>query len=234
MSDNVTLKAPEPRTLNPKVADAVPVEESAKPPVATETERKKDQGQKIIANMGLFWKREKIRLRGKKGRPSQLVGVRAIAKRADPVDFWKQTGIYALYDGNYRLVYVGQAGLGDQHCIGDRLKEHSTGDLAGRWEMVSWFGLRGVNKGTNMLREPAAVKFTTLPELANVLEGILIEVAEPPMNKQKGRFGTWVERYLQVDDAVDSEVESQKKTQALIEHFDKKLAAIRKCLLKQS
>jgi hypothetical protein len=54
------------------------------------------------------------------------------------------------------------------------------------------------------------------------------------MNKQKGRFGTWVERYLQVDDAVDSEVESQKKTQALIEHFDKKLAAIRKCLLKQS
>jgi hypothetical protein len=37
------------------------------------------------------------------------------------------------------------------------------------------------------------------------LEGIIIEVAEPPMNNQKGRFGTDVELYLQVDDSENKD-----------------------------
>ena len=151
--------------------------------------KKKTQDQRIIANMGLFWSREQVRWKGnRKTGPSRLAGVRAIAKKSGEVDFWTQTGIYALYDASYVLIYVGQAGLTDQSCVGNRLKQHIKDDLAGRWDMFSWFGLQSVNK-TNKLRARSQVSLTTRSQLANVLEGILIEVAEPPMNSQKGQNG---------------------------------------------
>ena len=79
------------------------------------------------------------------------------------------------------------------------MKYHLTHDLAGRWNMFSWFGQRKV-KANNDLGRRFEMKFTTRSAIADVLEGILIEVAEPPMNNQRGRFGNRVEHYLQVDD----------------------------------
>jgi hypothetical protein len=57
-----------------------------------------------------------------------------------------------------------------------------------------------------------------------VLEGIIIEVAEPPMNSQKGRFGGRVERYIQVDDSLDSENEANKKILRSIDKLEEKVA----------
>ena len=132
------------------------------------------------------------------------------------MDFWKQTGIYALY-AKYDLIYVGQAGLSDQSYLGNRLKHHLTDDLAGRWDMFSWFGLQKV-KANNEVGRRAKLNVSTKAHLANVLEGIIIEVAEPPMNSQKGRFGGRVERYIQVDDSLDSEHEANEK---ILQRIDK-------------
>ena len=70
-------------------------------------------------------------------------------------------------------------------------------DLAGRWDMFSWFGLRKV-KGNAELGSRHEMAHATVRNLADVLEGILIEVAQPPQNSQKGRFGPGVHRYIQV------------------------------------
>jgi hypothetical protein len=197
--------------------------------------KKKVQDQRIIANMGLFWSRDKVRWKGNAGiGPARVAGVRAAAKKSGEVDFWNQTGIYSLYDANYRLVYVGQAGLSDKSCIGTRLKTHRKDDLAGRWEMFSWFGLQSVNKTTNELRKRSKINISARNQLANVLEGIIIEVAEPPMNSQSGRFGRRVERYLQFDDSVDQEARAQEKTVALISDLDQELKDTRRRLTKQT
>jgi hypothetical protein len=151
---------------------------------------------KIIANMGLFWHRARVPWKGdKRVGPGRLLGVRAGAKRAGDVDFWKQGGVYALY-ADYRLIYVGQAGLGDKSCIGSRLRKHTRDDLAGRWDIFSWFGLRKVKKNRTLGAKFNKAK-ATWSDVADVLEGILIEVAEPPQNSQKGRFGPGVVRYIQ-------------------------------------
>jgi hypothetical protein len=172
--------------------------------------KKTDRGQKIVSNMGLFWKRDHVRWKGNKriGK-AQLAGRRRSAKKKGEVDFWKQTGVYALY-AEYDLIYVGQAGLSDQSNLGNRLKSHLTDDLAGRWDMFSWFGLQKVTV-KNKVGKRTKVNVSTKAHLANVLEGIIIEVAEPPMNSQKGRFGSRVERYIQVDDSPDPEHEANQK-----------------------
>lgn len=151
---------------------------------------------KIIRNMGLFWKRDEVLWKGdRKVGPKSLLGQRAGAKRAGNVDFWRQVGVYALY-ADYHLVYVGQAGIGDKACIGTRLKKHTKDDLAGRWDMFSWFGLCKVKANLTLGARFGLAK-ATWNGIADILEGILIEVAEPPMNSQKGRFGKGVHRYLQ-------------------------------------
>jgi hypothetical protein len=161
----------------------------------------RDAGQKIVRNMGLFWDSNSVRWKGNRGiGEKRLIGKRATAKRGGNVNFWDQTGIYALYTADYRLVYVGQAGLTDQSCLGSRIKAHLNDDLAGRWRLFSWFGLQAVRTTDNELGKRAKLSITRRGDLANVLEGIVIEIAEPPMNSQRGRFGRRVERYLQIDE----------------------------------
>lgn len=153
--------------------------------------------------MGLFWPRDKVIWRGSRAGAAELLGTRRGEKRSGEVDFWRQSGIYALYS-DYKLVYIGQAGMSGKSCIGDRLKHHDRDDLAGRWNMFSWFGLCKV-LNTNELAQKANIRQIELGALSNVLEGILIQVAEPPLNKQSGRFGEEVERYLQVDQRGEDE-----------------------------
>jgi len=193
--------------------------------------KKTASGQEIISNMGLFWRRDQVRWKGNRGMGrARLAGRRRSAKRKGEVDFWKQTGIYALY-AKYDLIYVGQAGLSDQSNLGNRLKHHLTDDLAGRWDMFSWFGLQTV-KADNKVGKRAKLNLSTRAHLANVLEGIIIEVAEPPMNSQKGRFGGRVERYIQVDDSLDSENEANKKILRSIDKLEQKVEKTKEQLKK--
>lgn len=160
------------------------------------------QQDRILKNMGLFWKLDGVRWpgHGQDGSKS-LVGIKAGAKRLRHANFWEQQGIYALYEG-FHLVYVGQAGLGDKSTIGGRLDSHRKA-LAGRWNRFSWFGFRRVlaksvdKLGYRKLGTKRTNAGANVRSMADVLEGLLIEVAEPPLNGQSGRFGKNVERYLQ-------------------------------------
>ena len=182
---------------------------------------------KIIANMGLFWHRDKVLWSGdRRVGPKSLLGVRAGAKLAGDVDFWRQEGIYALY-ADYHLVYVGQAAGGDKSCIGSRLKRHTRDDLADRWDMFSWFGLRKVKKNLKLGAKFDKAKAPWI-DVADVLEGILIEVAEPPQNSQKGRFGSGVHRYIQKPHEPPKD-----KLPLTIKQMAKDIAGIKKHLVKK-
>ena len=181
--------------------------------------------------MGQFWRRNDVTWRGNRRiGPAALLGVRAGAKRTGRVDFWRQVGIYALY-AVYHLVYVGQAGLGDQACIGTRLKQHTKNDLAGRWDMFSWFGLCKVNSNLT-LGARFKIGRTTWRGVADILEGVLIEVAEPPMNSQRGRFGSGVHRYLQVParDVAGRVPDEQQIQASRLARIEKVLARLAKRL----
>jgi hypothetical protein len=65
----------------------------------------------------------KRRLLGKAGRAGHLQGYPAASAFAI-VDFRQQQGVYCLYDDNFKMVYVGQAGANDGNRLFDRLKQH--------------------------------------------------------------------------------------------------------------
>lgn len=135
----------------------------------------------LIRSYGLLWDRKKVQW---KGRESGLWG--RIRVKMGPVNLRDQVGIYALYDEEYRLLYVGQAGSG-RKALFDRLKLHrsprrrSDGGIPGladRWKYFSWFGLRSVVK-KNELKGPAKIRQTTEANILNALEAVAIEIADP-------------------------------------------------------
>lgn len=153
----------------------------------------------LVKNYGLFWRREWV-FWGSGPNAGHLKGVLRSARTDDPVDFREQQGVYVLYDANFRLVYVGQSGGNDQQRLFRRLRNHRKDQLADRWSRFSWFGVRRVNNNGE-LRAEAAAAHPSLGEVLNHIEAILISAAEPPHNRQGGRFGHNVHQYLQYRDA---------------------------------
>jgi hypothetical protein len=99
--------------------------------------------------------------------------------------------------------------------------------------LFSWFGLRKVT-GKNTLGQKTKRKAGTLTNIGNILEAILIAVAEPPMNGQGGKFGKKVERYLQVDKSSDKDIEvSKKRHEKIMKEFSKLSGKISKLLKKR-
>jgi hypothetical protein len=161
----------------------------------------------LIQNYGLFWQRDRVKWgRGKS--KGTLEGTLTGAKRAGSVDFREQRGIYVLYDQTFKIVYVGQAGRGNQSLFG-RLKQHKVDHLAERWARFSWFGTRYVTDEW-VLADDAAIKTDRLGVL-NHIEAILIATTEPPLNLQRGRFGSDVEQYLQHVPGVANQVDSKER-----------------------
>lgn len=151
----------------------------------------------LIHNYGLFWRRSDIFW----GRAKVSGHLRGYPARGAfrTVDFRNQQGVYCLYDDNFHLVYVGQAGANDNQRMFDRLKQHRTDALADRWQRFSWFGIRWVTKGDKLAAE-ADGAHTTAGKVLNHIEAILISASEPPHNRQGGRFGGEVMQYLQYRD----------------------------------
>ena len=147
----------------------------------------------LIQNYGLFWRLDSV-FWGKPRSAGALLGVQATAKKSPPVDFRFQSGIYALYS-DYELIYIGQTGGKGQKLMA-RLVQHRRHDLAGRWNMFSWFGTRSV-LGTLELKAEKKGASTTHPLALNHLEAVLIHVAEPRLNRQGGKWGKSVKKYLQ-------------------------------------
>lgn len=152
----------------------------------------------LMYNYGLMWRRERV-FWGRGSNAGHLNGLLSTATTSDPVDFRDQQGIYVLYDDNFNMVYAGQAGSGNQRLF-DRLKQHTKDQVADRWSRFSWFGIRKVNKDGSLKSE----KLNSTVQLSQILdhmEAIIIASAEPPHNKQGGRFGSDVQQYLQQYDA---------------------------------
>lgn len=150
----------------------------------------------IIRSFGLFWKAEHV-FWGKGSQPGALLGVPASGRRSKPVDLRRQVGIYVLYSG-HQMIYVGQTGAGNQKLF-SRLKQHRKDMLAGRWDTFSWFGLLYTlsNGKLSTVNQRAGAP---LAIALNHMEAILIATAEPQLNRQGGRFGKGVTRYLQYRD----------------------------------
>lgn len=152
----------------------------------------------LIRNYGLFWKAEDV-FWGKQGVEGHLKGNLATNLTDAPIDFRHQIGIYVLY-GDYKMIYVGQAGANDQQRIFSRLKQHKRDQLSGRWNQFSWFGLRRVLQ-TGLLAVETEGAQSTRGDVLNYIEAILIHSAEPPHNRQGGRYGENVEQYVQFRDS---------------------------------
>ncbi len=156
----------------------------------------------LIQNYGLFWQLDKVHW-GRQKNSGTLMGSAAKKKRAPDVNFREQRGVYVLYDDNFRIVYIGQAGAGNNDRLFHRLRSHKRDHLAQRWSRFSWFGLYPVDGGD--IDQSYAISFGDEKGILDHIEAILIAAAEPPLNLQRGRFGSIVEQYLQSATIVDED-----------------------------
>lgn len=160
----------------------------------------------MIRTIGLFWNVSDVYW-GAGRQPGRLLGVPKKHVTADAIDFREQIAIYVLY-ADYDLIYAGQTGTGRQRLL-DRLKLHLRDDLAGRWNRFSWFGVRRVNRDRSLSAEAQAAH-PPLDEVLNHMEAIIIHTAEPPLNRQGGRWGAHVEWYVQRRDPRLGPTDSEK------------------------
>ena len=158
----------------------------------------------LIRNYGLFWKRDTV-FWGRQKNPGHLKGVHAKKLKAKPVDFRNQQGVYVLYDDNFRIIYMGQAGASDQQKLFIRLRQHKKDHLAQRWSRFSWFGIIPAEDG--VLKESKVEMTLSAKSALDHIEAVLIAAAEPPLNLQRGRFGENVDQYLQFVEGDEEEEE---------------------------
>ncbi len=163
--------------------------------------------QKTINAFGIYWNRNLIHWKT----TPDLLGIQQIG--ASEVNFKDQRGIYLLYDSR-EIIYVGQA---IEQTLGQRLKQHTSDRLSGRWDRFSWFGFYAVNDEGHLLDRK---KFESLDiqVFADTLEAILIESIEPRQNRKQGNtlFGM---EYLQKE---SPEIKRKKTEDLLRELIDKK------------
>jgi hypothetical protein len=115
------------------------------------------------------------------------------------VNFREQIGIYALFDSDREIVYIGEAGIGNKRLF-DRLKDHRTNHLRDRWVYFSWFGLRDYNATTGALwghdKPETWIREKRNRDALHETESVLIQLIEPRLNKQGAKW-TGTSEFLQ-------------------------------------
>ncbi len=127
----------------------------------------------IVSSFGMFWRRDAVEWNSS----PKLLGMQQIG--ATPVDFFKQLGIYLLYDGR-EVIYVGRT---TDRPLGRRLYEHTLDRMSARWDRFSWFGLLPVSETGELGTLPGTLDGA---KLIPALEAILIEALEPRQNRKRG------------------------------------------------
>jgi len=161
---------------------------------------------RFINSFGIYWKRDLVHWKS----IPDLFGIQQIG--ATEVNFKDQIGVYLLHD-NRETIYVGQA---IDQTLGQRLRNHTTDRLSGRWDRFSWFGLYPVNDNGE-LNNNLQFKNITVQDLGDVLEAILIESIEPRQNRKQGNLFAGIE-YLQQE---APEIKRKMKEQIIRELTDK-------------
>jgi len=169
----------------------------------------------LIKNFGTLWERKYIHF-GSQGIRGCMIGS---SNKIDEADFAEQIGIYVLYDKDMQSVYVGQAGNG-KASIYSRLKQHETDHLWNRWSYVSWYGFRGVNNDGTLSQKDHIEKISKIDgaNLLNEIEGLLITILEPRLNKQGAKWVEVDEFFQEIHEAVeDSTIEGLMERQDELE-----------------
>ncbi len=163
-----------------------------------------------IRNFGHFWSRELVDWGSQGyGLKGSLRGYYLQDRKPFQVDFRDQMGIYVLFTSNRDVVYIGQAGAGDQRLF-NRLRHHTRNHLRDRWTNFSWFGLREVNKNGSLSEHqtPDSRCLSTNRYALDEVEAVLIQLFEPRLNKQGPRWGDDTTEFLQY---VESEWLSEER-----------------------
>lgn len=117
------------------------------------------------------------------------------------VNVWQVDAVYALHRDN-QLVYVGEGNLGN------RLLAHWRTDmLAGKWDTFSWVSPWWVENPEDDGSSEAKLLFSSEEDpvpfnaktLGEVLEMVLIRLAEPPANSQVPRMSNQMAWLTQVE-----------------------------------
>jgi hypothetical protein len=175
------------------------------------------KSESLIQNYGLFWHRDRVAWSKRRSKSKAvkrgefLVGQRSRIK----VDFNKQIGIYVLYDGDRRPIYMGQISKGDTPLF-SRLQQHTKDDLAERWSYFSWFGFRWVTKKKQLSKSKLKKISGSLATVLNEFEGVMIAATEPPSNRQGARFKE-IPKYTQVPHLDVEEVSNKTLLNKLAE-----------------
>lgn len=141
----------------------------------------------LLTSFGMSWRRELVVW----SRNPNLFGQQQ--RGAKKVNFSSQKGIYLLYDDK-DIVYIGRA---TDQSIGKRLSNHTADRLNGRWNRFSWFGILPVTEEGKILNR-ANVQ-TSIETIVTLMEALLIEAIEPPLNRRRGDDIRAME-YIQVED----------------------------------
>jgi hypothetical protein len=168
--------------------------------------KQKKEVYKIINAFGIYWNRNLVHWKT----TPDLLGIQQIG--ASEVNFKDQIGIYLLHDSR-ETIYVGQA---IDQTLGQRLKNHTTDRLGGRWDRFSWFGFYPVNEN-GKLKTDIKFKDLTTQNLGDILEAILIESIEPRQNRKQGNLFYGLE-YLQQE---APEIKKKLKEQIIKELTEK-------------
>jgi hypothetical protein len=170
------------------------------------TQKSAKERYKIVNAFGIYWNRNLVHWKT----TPDLLGIQQIG--ASEVNFKDQIGIYLLHDSR-ETIYVGQA---IEQPLGQRLKNHTTDRLGGRWDRFSWFGFYPVNESGKLLTD-IKLDSITVQNLGDILEAILIESIEPRQNRKQGNLFVGLE-YLQQE---APEIKKRLKEQIIRELTDK-------------
>jgi len=136
-------------------------------------------------------------------------------------------GIYILYEPIFTPVYIGQAGFGNADLMG-RLRNHKNDHLRDRWSHFSWFGFRSVNKDCSLSAKQSSESKTSInyADALDEIEGVLIEVLEPRLNKQGAKWQKTADEYVQDGlqpgaDRLESISDQLEKIEKAIEKLSK-------------
>ena len=143
-----------------------------------------EQDRVRVGAFGLYWERKKIGWKTKKILERQ-------GKGSQEVNFANQQGVCLLHN-RQSVAYVGRTTTGNLY---QRLSVHNKDRKSMRWDSFSWFGFRDVKDNGELNPMPDQVDST---DLISILETVLIEALEPPVNGRRGdSLGS---QYQQVQD----------------------------------
>jgi hypothetical protein len=156
----------------------------------------------IIKNTGYMWHRKYVNWQN----GSKLIGVSEV-KECPAVNFASQAGIYALYDKDFRCVYVGQAGRGETKGLYHRLKDHAIEDyLFCRWERFSWYGFYSVKSLEEGNYDKEFKVNTDVNEIMDVIESLIIQVNSPKLNMTRGSLAgvEWFYQKAEFEEQIET------------------------------